>query len=316
MKFKAVAICFILLCLTSIALAAETYEQDDVNYIDYECPDGYLISGVNLDNIQENFNSTTVLDAYGKEYVLYINNTRSTIGWWTFYVSLQYPNGTIVSSEPLDSFQPFATDADIKIQPFYGELDSEFDVDVYVGILPLTATFYESSLYDLYTEIAYSDVQASCTNEFDFKATYVTAEEFQGILDDSLTELITGSTDLFFDWAWDSILAFVEMIPGVGPYMATALEMSAAIIAEVFFYLDLLFIEYPETTLMTIEFFILGGTLLKTKKKDNMWDMIANYVSLHISVIEFFYDFAIRTIALLVDLIKMVASIVSSLKPI
>lgn len=315
MKFKAIAICFILLCLTSVAVARETYEQDAVTDIDYECPSGYLISSINLDNLDPYFNSTVVLDNFGDEYILTINNTKQYYVHWYFDISLQYPNGT-VATQQIDTINYLAGDVDIKIQPFYNELDSEFDIDVYVGLLPLTATFYDLNLYGFYTEKAFSDVQVSCTNEFDFKATYVTSEEFQSILEDSILEALLGSADLFFDWAWDSILAFVEKIPGVGPYMATALEISAFIIGEVFFYLDLFFIEYPETTLLTIEFFILGGTIFKTKKRDTIFDMIMIYVTLHKSIIEFFYDFALKTINLLNDIIKTIADIINAIKPI
>ena len=327
MKIKILALCFLLLCFTSIATAAESYEQDDVTNIDYEVADGYVISNVNLDNIEANFNSTTVLDTFGKEYILTINNTKSW-GWWTYEVSLQYPNGT-VQTETLDSFQPYAIDTDIKIQYFHyvTDTDSVLDVDVYVGLLPLTASFTnpvssESEMGELlsstgltYERVAFSDVQASCTNEFDFKAIYVTAEDFQDQIEESVEEMISGGVELFFDWAWDSILAFVEMIPGVGPYLASALEMSAFIVGEVFFYLDLLFIEYPETTILTIEFLILAATILKTDKKSSIWDMAETYISMHKAVIEFFYNFAIRTIELLVKIVQMVADIVGAIKP-
>jgi hypothetical protein len=314
MKFKVIAICFVLLCLTSVAVAAESYQEDGITEIDYECPDDYYILSVKLNNIEPNFNTTTVLDAYGQEYVLYVNNTREW-PYWTFDVSLVYPNGTVEYYRIKSDFKPLAGNADINIQTYLSSQAASLlglDVDVYIGLLPLSATFSEISLFG--EVVAFSDVQCSCNNEFDFEATYVDWEEYAEIEETAIKNFFS-STDEIFSWVFSSILSFVEMIPGVGPYLATALEMSAAIIGEVFFYLDLLFIEYPETTLMTIEFFILGATLLKTKKNGNMWDMFEIYISLHRSVIEFFYNFAVRTIEMLVDLIKMVASIVSSIKP-
>jgi hypothetical protein len=226
-----------------------------------------------------------------------------------------YPNGTVEYYRIKSDFKPLAGNADINIQTYLSSQAASLlglDVDVYIGLLPLSATFSEISLFG--EVVAFSDVQCSCNNEFDFEATYVDWEEYAEIEETAIKNFFS-STDEIFSWVFSSILSFVEMIPGVGPYLATALEMSAAIIGEVFFYLDLLFIEYPETTLMTIEFFILGATLLKTKKNGNMWDMFEIYISLHRSVIEFFYNFAVRTIEMLVDLIKMVASIVSSIKP-
>lgn len=304
---------FIFLCLISTASARETYEKDDVTYIDYEVPDGYLISTVHLDNLEPNFNTTTILDAFGKEYVLYVNNTKN-IGWWTYYITLQYPNGSTTTTT-VDTFQPFATDTDIKIQHYYSELDSIFDVDVYVAVLPLTASFELLSLTNTYDIVAFSDVQASSDTEFDFSATYVTAEEFQGQVEESILELLAGSTDLFFDWAWDSILAFVEMIPGVGPYLSDTLEISALIIDDIFFYFNLLFVEYLETTILTIEFFILSASVIKTKKDDNIFVIIDTILSTHKTVIEFVFKFAVGAISIFTEFIKMIAAIVSSIKP-
>ncbi|WP_407282150.1 hypothetical protein V7O61_08390 [Methanolobus sp. WCC1] len=331
MKIRILALCLLLLCFTSIATAAETYEQDDITYIDYEVVDGYLISTVDLGNIDSDFNSIIVLDSFGEEYVLYINNTKSW-GYWTFDITLESPTGT-TETQTLKKFLPYATDTDIHIQYFYGEYDLGYglDVDVYLGLSPLTASFdnnlvsensstYQeylewTGLWSAYSRRAFSDVQISCSNEFDFKATYVDLEEFEAQKEESLAEWLSGTSELFFDWAWDSILAFVEMIPGVGPYLASALEMSAFIVGEVFFYLDLLFIEYPETTILTIEFLILAATILKTDKKSSIWDMAETYISMHKAVIEFFYNFAIRTIELLVKIVQMVADIVGAIKP-
>jgi hypothetical protein len=329
MKIRILALCFLLLCFTSVAVATESFTKDNTQYLNYEVADGYVISNVYIDNIKPDFNCTAELDSFGETYILMVNCTKSW-GWWYYDISLKDPNGNIETTT-LKSLQPYATDTDVKIQYFTYWLDNVdfvgLDVDVYVGILPLVASFTnpvssDSDMGELlnstdltYTRLSYSNAKITCNQDFDAEIIYVTPAEFQGQIDESILEMISGSTELFFDWAWDSILAFVEMIPGVGPYLASALEMSAFIVGEVFFYLDLLFIEYPETTILTIEFLILAATILKTDKKSSIWDMAETYISMHKAVIEFFYNFAIRTIELLVKIVQMVADIVGAIKP-
>jgi len=307
------------------ASAVQTYSEEAITSFDMEAPDGYLITTINLDNIEPNFNSTVDLDAFGKGYYLTINNTKN-IGWWTYDITLTYPDGSTNSTQ-LETFQPFATDSDIKIQYFYPELDSIIDVDVYVGILPLTAQFTNpvSASSDIgealpeeytYTRIAYSQVTGSSNKPFDLKLYYSTEEEFKAQQDESVLESISGATELFSGWLWDNVIGFIGKIPGVGPYLEATLTISVSIIDNTFFYINLFFVEYAATTILTIEFFILSSAVIKTKKRSNVFAIIDKVVSGHVAVIEFVYKFAAGAINIFLGIVRMVASIVQAIKPI
>ncbi|SFM90266.1 hypothetical protein [Methanolobus profundi] len=314
MKLRCIVVCSLLfLCIVSIASAEETYEKDNLLYVDYEVPNDYYIVSVNLDNIDANFNSTTVLDAFGKEYFIYVNNTKSR-GWWVYDVTLVYPNGTS-ESYTISDLQPIAFDTDIKIQYYYSEAsasDFNLDVDVYVGILPLSATFENIGLFG--EVVVFDNVQSSCDNYFDIKVTYVDAEEYEEIQGSSITDYFS-SFDELFSWAWSSILSFVEKVPGVGPYLSDSLEISVLIIDDVFFYFNLFFVEYLETTILTIEFFILSASIIKTQKDDNIFVIIDTILSTHKNVIEFVFKIAVGSVSIFIDIIKMIAAMVSSIKP-
>jgi hypothetical protein len=310
--------------LIAPAAAVETIVQQNIQQFNVGAPENHVISGVHLNNIAPNFNATVDFDAYGEQYILRVNNTKN-IGWWTFYVSLQYPNGTIASTE-LKSFQPFASDAEVKIQYFYAEADSVLDVDVFVGLLPLTASFTnlidaDSQMGQLlagtgttYTRLAFSNVAGECTEYFDLKVYISTWEEFNRQRSESVGEYLRGSTSLLFSWAWSMILSFVAAIPGLGPYLEAMLIITAAILSEVVFYVDLLFIQYPETTILTIEFFILSSALLQTRKRDGIITIVERIVSAHIKVVMFFYITASLAVDIFTKMVRMVADIVGAIK--
>jgi hypothetical protein len=314
-----------LLCIIAPAAARETIVQNNIQQFDVGAPENHVISGVQLNNVPPNTNSTVYFDAYGESYTLWVNNTKS-IGWWTFYITLQYPNGTI-STTQMDTLNPLARTSEIKIQQFYGELDS-IDVDVYVGLLPLTASFNNNlvdvdselgqslpSLWKKFSRVAFSNVAGESSDYIDLKVYVVTWDEFQRQKAESIGEYVSGTAELAVDWTWSMILAFVAAIPGVGPYMEAVLIISAAILSEIVFYVDLLFIQYPETTLLTIEFFILSSAVLKTKKKDSIITIVDRIVSAHIAVIMFLYTMASGAIDVFARIVEMVAAIIGAIKP-
>lgn len=56
----------------------------------------------------------------------------------------------------------------------------------------------------------------------------------------------------FFSWSWSAILWFVGLIPFVGPYFSFMLQLFAAVLSEVTFYLYLVIWKYPATIISLI----------------------------------------------------------------
>ncbi len=309
----------LLLCVLAIflmitpALGVTTSEREEITDFDMDAPAGYYISSIYLEDIVPDFNTTILMDADGQIYTLQVNATR-TLGWWSYDISLEHPNGT-VESQHMGILRPLEKTS-IKIQHFYGTETSILTVNLYVGLLPLTTTFSSIGLSDAYEDIAFSNVQGSCTQPFDLIVYLSTAEEMVAQQDNSIKQYLEGSTELFTEWLWDNIITFIEKIPGIGPYLADSLEFTAMLIDNVFFYFRLFFIDYLATTLLTIEFFILSKALITTRKNANIFALLDKIVSAHVDTFEFVIDTLSKIISMFSALVHMIAAIVSAIKPI
>ncbi|MDD3043504.1 MAG: hypothetical protein PHW56_11350, partial [Methanosarcinaceae archaeon] len=251
----------------SILGATTEIKNDHIKSFDLNAPEGLGLSGFIASDFSPNSNTSFRFDQYGKTYYLDVNSSKN-IGWWTFDITLTYSNGTTEYIQ-LESLQPFATDYDLHFQYYPGNLEFDFiDVDVYTGILPLKASFEAQSSAGLnyshllpadmvYNANAFSNIAGYSSSFFDLKLYACTPKDFKdqnkspfNIPDDPLEKI--------FSWTWDKIISFVGVIPFIGPYLASVLEIAALSIDAIIFYFSLLFLEYSETTFLTIEFFILS----------------------------------------------------------
>jgi len=250
---------------------------------------------------------------------------KTSLGWWEINLTLDGPNG--IETKTLETFKPFSTDFDLKIQYFYLEYDSVLDVDVYLGILPLTAQFQKlastssewntSAATDyLYTPLQFSQVLGSSDSPGDLTVFLSSAEEFQAQQEESLLVQLKQAGSEIFIWTWEGVLAFLEQIPGVGPYLVSSIEIIAMLAGGAIFYFDLLFIQYPTTTFLTIEFFILSSAIIKTKRNASIARLVDQTIEAHINVIEFFIGAFSTVLNLLINIVSTIAQIVRSLKPI
>jgi hypothetical protein len=304
--------------LTSPALAIEKTYYEDVNFWSVEAPTGYCISTVDVNNLEPDSTTQIVFDAYGKIYSLDVVSTKSSLGWWEINLTLDGPEG--IQTKNIETFKPFATDFDIKVQYFYYEADSILDADIYIGLLPLTAQFFITdvmfSSLEKSTHLAFSSVSGSTSVPADLTIILSTADEFIGQQKgDGLQMLKQMGIDIF-TWTWEAVLAFLEQIPGVGPYLVSSIEIIAMLAGGAIFYFDLLFIQYPTTTFLTIEFFILSSAIIKTKRNASIARLVDQTIEAHINVIEFFIGAFSTVLNLLINIVSTIAQIVRSLKPI
>lgn len=306
--------CFFLLLIfifsTGTAAAVEEITQDHIKTFTVQAPDGLMFSGFTASNLEADTNNTYILDAYGKIYTLYVNCSKS-YGWWTFDLALENPNGTIETTQ-LDTFAPLATDYDVHLQYYFLEGDSTFDLDIYTALIPLSATFLTSDP-TASSVISFSDISASSTGYFDLVLYAVTEEEFQEQVDNALGLQLEYAVGEVFAWTWDMVLVFVGKIPGVGPYLASVLEISAITLDAIIFYFDLLLIEYPETTFLTVESFILASAFCR---RGNFWVKINRVCNSHIKLIELFIDLVQAGVNIISRIISAVADAINALKPV
>ncbi|MDD5050085.1 MAG: hypothetical protein PHH09_14255 [Methanoregulaceae archaeon] len=288
------------------------FKEDHIKNFNLSAPDGMCLSGFSATNLPGDSNNTYTLNAYGKIYNFNINCSKHW-GWWTYNLKLRHPNGT-TESKIIEKFAPLATDYDIRFQYYYMEGDNVFDIDIYTALVPLSATF-ESDMPSKYYIDKFSYMAGSSTAFFNLIIYASTDEEFKDQSNQSLGRIFTHAADEVFSWAWENILSFVEKIPGIGPQFATALIIATSLVSMIFFYFDLFFIEYLETTLLTLEFFILSYSIINTRTSKGPTVLIKNIVKNHITVFEFIIEKSQSAVNLVMDIISAVATAVNALKP-
>jgi hypothetical protein len=309
------------------AAAVEEIHQENIEYFSLEAPDGLCISGFDADSISPDFNYSTVMNSYGETYTLNITGTKNWYGRWYFDVALLYPNGTVVNKS-LSTTAISARTCDISVQYAFTNTESlEWaNVDLYVGLLPLTASFTNpvsgdqnstfADIYDdeyYYTRLMFSQIEFTCDSPADLTVYCSTEEEFQQQVNESISAYANELVGDAFSWTWDMVLTFVGKIPGVGPYLASVLEISAITLNAIIFYFDLLLIQYPETTFLTVESFILANAFCR---RGNFWVKINRVCNSHIKLIELFIDLVQAGVNIISRIISAVADAINALKPV
>ena len=300
------------------AAAVEEITQEQIKTFSLEAPDGLTFTGVSVSNIDPNSNTTVYLDSYGDIYVLKVNSTKSYLSKWNFNISLTSPNGTTQYTS-LSSIAPLATDFDLEIQYFWDStFDNVFDIDIYTAIIPLSATLttgdptVPANLPE-HEVLQFTTVSATSTCYFDLVLYVASYKEFLEQVNNNLWAPASEIVSDTFNWAWDMVLTFVEKIPGVGPYLSSVLTLAALTIDAIVFYFDLLLIEYPETTFLTIESFILGSAFCR---RGNFWTKINRVCNAHLKIIELFINLAEAGVNMMSKIISAVADAINALKPV
>jgi len=300
----------LLVCALIQGAAAEEIFLEDVPSFDISVASSNLaISQVNLYDLGEGV-TTVSLDAYGELYQLEVNCTRSW-GWWTWDVSLTYPNGT-VSNETLSNLAPAALDYDCFIQYWYLDTDWILDADIYVDFLPRSVVYGVPAPQTRGT-LVFSSVSGSSANPFDVKIFAVSEKELDEIRKNDLFSQFGRYVNGIFIWTWNGVLWFVGQVPVIGPYLAALLELSGAAIGEIVAW-GLFFLENIEVVLMFAEGIILAEALISTRRRP-LTVLLRRIVDNHIGVLKFCLWLLDLTIALFTRLISLVVGIVQAIKP-
>ena len=308
---KALCLLFLLTALVSPSSAVQEISREGISNFNINAPTGYSLSQMEIYDLQPNSNNTFIFDAYGQAYTLTVNSTKSW-GWWDFYISLQYPNGTI-STTHLNSLAPAATDWDLHVQYYFVNLDSYFDLDVYAALMPLSATL-QTNNPTTSGILQFSSISGSSTDTFDLKLYATTTEEFQDQAENAIGLQLSEAANEVFSWTWSAVLSFVGLIPYVGDDLVTAILFASYIIDEVFFYFNLFFVEYTETTILTLEFFIMTYSITRTKTKSPV-KLVKNVIEDHTKVVTAIVSAVLVAINLVTTIISAVSNAVQGLKP-
>lgn len=310
MKFSILLSIMLFFFLIAPAGAVEEVTQTHIKTFDIPTTQDLSISGLEMYDLDPNSNTSFVFNSYGKLYYLNVTSSKSW-GWWDFDLSLTNPNGT-VETKHLQTLAPAALDWDFYLQYYFVGTDTVFDLDVYAALLPLSANLStpNPTLSDV---MQFSNVACNSSSYFDTKLYLTTQEEFEKQKEQAISLQLQEAASDVFSWSWNTLLSFIEKIPLVGGHISAILVLTTMTISSIIFYTKLLFIDYSETTFLTIEFFILSYSFTK---KGTFWSQIKRVVDTHVKLIEIIISTAQAAVNLFSSIVQMVTSIVNSLKPV
>ena len=317
MKRLGLLAALLLLALVLPASAASEVNINETTGFSYTVPSSDLtVYQVNLYNLQPGLTNLS-LDSYGEPWFIAVNCTKpyGALGWWVFAVDVTYPNGTTISADPISTLQPFALDYDLRLQYATGDIDWIFDIDVYVTLLPQTVRFDTGTLVTEY--ILFSSVEGESEAPFDARIYLGNSQDIQDIKDHNPLAQFNRTIGSVFSWTWEMVLAFIEMIPVVGPYFAGTLDLVAIVLGELFWYLDFFLIKEPEVTVMFIETFIIGEAVIASKGgARGIVFLLRRVLDNHIRAYQFFVNLVRLMVDIVLAVINTVSSIVNALKPV
>lgn len=322
-KVLKIGILLLIFCLliSPAAAVVESHVRDTYTF-SATAPDDKMIDSFRCDDIQPDTSQQYILNAYGDYYTVAMNSTKSW-GTWTFNVDCSYPNGT-VSSAQYTKFAPLSNTFDLLFQGYWCEAGFAWETQVFVAVSPLivaesnvwipTPTAGIAIQYNAftdYTPIAFYEVSGSSTGQInDVTIYYVTAEEFAEHSNQNLINGLVGgaasTAGYLTSAAWNTALAGVENIPGIGPYVSAGLSISGMVIREVFWWLKFLFIDNGPLTFLTIEFFIMGEAMMTSR---TLVQMLKKVLRSHIKVYEFFLKIATWAINIMISIIQAIGSL-------
>jgi hypothetical protein len=290
------------------AAAYETMEFHQVTEFHALGTDELHIVEIQTDNIHNAANHSFILNSYGEVYTLDVDMYSLYNLYWVADLTLEYPNGT--SDHIQLSRIATAWDYDINIQfsQLY-DLDPLIDVDIYIGLLPLSAEWNEIPtifLMDTHNYVPFSDVYGTSTQPMDVIIHYMTHEEFAQVQEG-------GVLDNLFAWTWETILDFIDKIPYVGPYFAALLELTALTLEELVWVINFLLVENIEITILLVEFFIIAHAMLSTR---SLIALLKRILDDHIAVMGFAISCLLYVRDFIMWVINAVTDIIRAVKPI
>lgn len=319
----------LLVLLIAPVAAVEEVHFANVYAFQAEDTDTLSINSVRLEGLEIGSNQSYVLDSYGDIYQIGVTSAWRS-GFKSFNISCTYPNGTTEYQE-IEEFLPYQKCLGLdyynfNIQYYFlaegTTINSFLATEVYVGMIPLSAQFYQqipansTTNYGSLTRsnfMAFSQVSGTSSSEIDqVTIYYVTEEEFYSSAQNDLYLQVTHAIEGVFSWTWAKVVAAVARIPGIGPHLETFLTLVGFALEEIAFWLNLFFIEYPELTIGTVEFLIIADAIINTR---TLWKLLQRIVDDHIKLCTFLLNLIVVGIDMITRIVTAVANAVSSILP-
>lgn len=317
------AVLFGILALVLLALvnpaAALVSEVHDVNAYSVSAEPGYVIYEIIIDNVPIGTNQTHVLNYNGATFLLSIGTYSSYGIWKNADITLTLPNGTVQTVHT--SATTIVGQYKTTIQPVFAEAQSAtiafLSVDLMIGVNPVGAQFSTQPLgWNPSSSIPFSAASGNVGANTNIFVHQLTEADFQNHVVNY--DPLFGATNLgsqLFSWAWSGVLAFVNMIPVIGPAFVTFLSFVGIVLPELLFWIQWIFENFP-AILLSAETLMIMMAIASTPKKASITKTVGKLYQYHVSLFNGFFRLLEITRDLTVSIIDLIAKIVQAMKPI
>jgi len=312
----------VLLILSMITAVSATTEKvnvmNDASDYTYTAPDGYWIYEIDVGSLPMGSNQTHYLDYEGATFILTIGSAQSYGIYHNFDITLTYPNGTVQSVHKSGT-RVSGGQYQTLIQPVFTQSEGGYNayvtVNLEVGLSPLAAAVGTAGMsgteWDPASAIPFTSATGSLGSETDVSIYTISQEEFEDNIK-NYNPWYNGSSLLqdIFNWAWSGVVAFLNIIPVIGPFAVTFLTYAGLILYEMMFWLQFL-IENFVAIALTVETMIMFAALVNSR--DSLSSILKNWYGYNVSAIKGLVWFLDLVRGWIVSLIEMISNIVSSL---
>jgi hypothetical protein len=232
----------ILFILVTGPASAVTVTAEGVSSYSMVADSGMYIYQVTVDALPIGSSQIHTLNSKGNVYLITID-TYDDWGWKNADVSLTYPNGTTatVHTAAPSILGTYRT----TIQPvFQQNYNSVYAFDIYldVGISTAKAEFEAtpvSMLQSQSSSIPFTSAQGSFDQSTTVWVEEIAIEDFTNkITNYDPNYNLLNLANQVFQWTWNGVIGFVNMVPVIGPITVDFLEIIGIVLTEAWFWLS------------------------------------------------------------------------------
>ena len=314
----------IVLLLSAPALAdTQTITATNIQSYSVASNPGYVIYQIHVDPVNIGQNQTHTLNFGGATYILTVGSYKSTGIYNNFDISLTLPNGTVISQHP-SIVGLLNNQYALEVNPVFSQAQEGYntylttDVQAGVGQSTLSVGLNAAPLgWSPTSAIAFSAVSGNTgaqTNVFVYE---ITQADFQNNIQNynpvyGISNL--GST--VFQWTWNAVIGFLNMIPVIGPLAVTFLTYAGMFLTELMFWLGFLLTNFPSILLGSESLICLMAVINAGSGKNSFGKLFRNILNYNIMVFQgliFLFNLARDWIVMI---LQTIALIIKSLNPV
>ena len=302
-----------------VSAVNSTLTAEGVSSYSFVADSGMVIYQITVNDLPIGANQSHTFNVGSNIYLLTVG-TYEEWGWRNADISLTMPNGTVQTahaSGPAIFASKYKTQIQYVFPQIYS-MEGAFSINLFIGMTPASASFYTApSNWNPSTALAFT----AASGNFDQPTTIYLEEMSEEDFKNNVVKYnpLYGLSHLgsqIFQWTWDTILGFLNMIPVIGPIAVSLIEIMGGILGVGWYWLLFTVQNFPAIlfgveTLICMMAVINAGKGSKSLGKlgKNIVSYNAMFLYAIVVLVELVFNWTVK-------IVEMITSIVQALKPI